>query len=263
MPTYDIAISFAGEDRQIAEQLAAILVNKGLNIFYDEYEKADLWGKDLYVHLQKIYRTEAKFCLMLISEHYARKQWTNHERRAAQARAIAESTEYILPLRLDDAPIEGVLDTVGYIDYRRSTPEQISDLVNQKIREYNKSHGITYEIIRVEEVFAKQKLGQNGGRPILDSDMRTTCPACATEQLLSDAVLSLDGDETVYTCKHGCQPLVVVGRPGVVAWPGRGYRLGDHVIRNVRDVFVKTEDMAKTLVLDAREAALMKRRVST
>lgn len=262
MPTYDIAISFAGEDRPLAEQLASFLVTKGLNVFYDEYAKAELWGKDLYSHLQTIYRTEAKFCLMLISEHYATKQWTNHERRAAQARAIRESSEYILPLRLDDASVEGILDTVGYVDYRKSTPEQIVDLISEKVRIYNKANGIVYEIVRVEDVFAKQQLGPKGGRPIRDSDMRTKCPACASEQLLSEAPLSLNGDETVYTCKHGCQPLVIVGRPGIVAWPGRGYRLGDHVIRNVRDVLVKTEDMAKTLVLDAREAALMKRRAA-
>src|SRR5438876_472911 len=103
VPIYDIAISFSGEDRPVADRLASLLVTRGVNVFYDEYEKADLWGKDLYSHLSGVYRTEAKYCLMLLSEHYAKKQWTNHERRAAQARAFAESTEYILPLRLDDA----------------------------------------------------------------------------------------------------------------------------------------------------------------
>jgi hypothetical protein len=260
MPTYDIAISFAGEDRHVAEQIADLLVLRGFNVFYDEYERADLWGKDLYVHLQKIYRSEAKFCLMLLSENYAKKQWTSHERRAAQARAIAESSEYILPLRLDDTSIEGVLDTVGYLDYRKSSTEQIGELIARKVHQYNEAHGIACAIVRAQDVFAKQKIGPLGGRAICDSDMRTTCPACGTEQALSDAPLSLDGDETVYTCKHGCLPLVVIGRPGIVAWPGRGYRLGDHVVRNVRDVLVKTEDMAKTLVINASSAALMRRR---
>ena len=49
MPTYDVTISFAGEDRPVAERLASLLVTKGLNVFYDEYERANLWGKDLYV----------------------------------------------------------------------------------------------------------------------------------------------------------------------------------------------------------------------
>ena len=73
--TYDIAISFAGEDRNVASEIASGLVTKGLNVFYDEYAKTDLWGKDLYVHLTKIYRDESKYCLMLLSDHYANKQY--------------------------------------------------------------------------------------------------------------------------------------------------------------------------------------------
>ncbi|UUZ78579.1 TIR domain-containing protein [Polaromonas sp. P1(28)-13] len=214
----------------------------------------------MYVHLSKIYKDESKYCLMLVSEHYAKKQWTNHERRAAQARAFVENIEYILPLRLDDAPVDGVLDTVGFLDYRKTSEEKIVDSVVQKVREYDKTHGITYDLVKVEDVFSKQAIGPKGDMPIKDSDMRTKCPACGTEQLLSEAVLSLDDGETIYTCKNGCQPVVVVGRPGVVAWPGRGYRLGDHVIRNVRDVVVKTEEMRAAIVLDAHDAALMKKR---
>ena len=156
MPIYDIAISFAGEDRPVAEELASSLVTKGLNVFYDEYEQANLWGKDLYVHLSKIYKDEAKYCLMLVSEHYAKKQWTNHERRAAQARAFLENREYILPLRLDDAAVDGVLDTIGYLDYRKMTIEKLVETVVEKILDYNKKNGITYELVRVEDVFLKQ-----------------------------------------------------------------------------------------------------------
>lgn len=260
MPTYDIAISFSGEDRPLAERLASFLVAKGLNVFYDEYEQANLWGKDLYVHLSKIYKDEAKYCLMLVSEHYAKKQWTSHERRAAQARAFAENSEYILPLRLDDAQVDGILDTVGFLDYRKVSEEKIVDSVAHKVREYNKANGITYDLVKVEDVFAKQDIGPKGGRPIKDSDMRTTCPACGTEQLLSEGVLSLDDGETVYSCKNGCQPVVVVGRPGVVAWPGRGFRLGNHVVRNVRDIIVKTEEMGAAMLIPASSAALMKKR---
>ena len=256
MPTYDIAISFAGEDRVVAEKLASLLVTKGLNVFYDEYEQANLWGKDLYVHLSTIYKDEAKYCLMLISEHYSKKLWANHERRAAQARALAENSEYILPLRLDDAQIPGILNTVAFLDYRKISTEKIVDCALQKVLDFNKAHGITYDIVRVEDIFPKPARG----RIVRDSDMQTVCPACGAEQLLSEALLSLDSSETVYTCKNGCQPIAVVGRPGIVAWPGRGYRLGSHVVRNVRDIIVKTEEMQGAVLVPASGAALMKKR---
>lgn len=129
---YDIAISFAGEDRKIAEKIASSL-KENWRVFYDEYEQASLWGKDLYAHLSSVYSEESRFCLMLISEHYVNKQWTNLERRAAQARAFRENQEYILPLRLDNASVDGVLDTVGYIDYRNVDLEHIINLINTKL----------------------------------------------------------------------------------------------------------------------------------
>lgn len=262
MPIYDVAISFAGEDRPVAEKLAASLVLAGLNVFYDEYEQANLWGKDLYVHLSKVYKDDSKYCLMLISEQYAKKQWTNHERRAAQARAFAESSEYILPLRLDDTEIEGILPTVGYLDYRRTKDDHIIKSLVTKVHDYNKAHGIAFEIVRVQDVFAKQNIppANEGNVASRDSDMRISCPACHSEQRLDEATIRLEDAETIYMCKNGCQPLVVVGRPGEVAWPGRGWRLGDRVVRNVRDILWQTKDMGVPVRLNACTAALMKKR---
>ena len=56
---YDIALSFAGEDRQIAASLARILRGHNISVFYDKYEQADLWGRDLYEHLADVYSNQA------------------------------------------------------------------------------------------------------------------------------------------------------------------------------------------------------------
>ena len=115
---YDVALSFAGEDRHYAEQLAKRLKAGGYSVFYDEFERAQLWGKDLYVHLSSVYKDQARYCVMFLSEHYARKLWTKHELQSAQARAFQENQEYILPVRLDDTEIPGILPTVSclYLD---------------------------------------------------------------------------------------------------------------------------------------------------
>lgn len=133
---YDLAISFAGEDRMVAKNVADLLRNSGYTVFYDEFEKATLWGKDLYTHLIDVYSKKARFCLMIISEHYAKKQWTSLERKAAQERAYNENREYILPLRIDDTQIPGVLTTTGYIDLRNIQLEEVVELLKQKISGY-------------------------------------------------------------------------------------------------------------------------------
>lgn len=86
-------------------------------MFYDEFEEATIWGKNLYDYLDEIYSKRATYCLMVISRHYASKAWTNHERKSAQARAFEENREYVLPLRLDDTEIPGIPSTVAYIDF--------------------------------------------------------------------------------------------------------------------------------------------------
>lgn len=130
---YDVVISFAGENRDIALNIASSLESKGISIFYDDFEKSDLWGKDLYEHFISVYRDNSKYCLMLISEYYIEKSWTSLERKAAQARAFRESKEYILPLKLDDTEIPSMLETTGHIDYRNESIESISSLISKKL----------------------------------------------------------------------------------------------------------------------------------
>jgi len=131
---YDVAISFAGEDRAHAHALAAALRQRGVSVFYDDFEVASLWGKDLYTHLSDVYRDQAHYCVMFVSRHYPEKMWTKHERAAAQARAIKEHAEYILPVRLDETEISGVLPTIGYLSWPPHTADSVADALISKLR---------------------------------------------------------------------------------------------------------------------------------
>jgi len=133
-PDYDVVLSFAGEDRRYVEQVAARLHSHGVRVFYDRYEQAQLWGKDLYEHLDEVYRNKARYCVMFISEAYRDKLWTNHERKSAQARAFREREGYILPARFDDTEIPAIRPTLGYVDLRRLTPDELADLILEKLR---------------------------------------------------------------------------------------------------------------------------------
>ena len=130
---YDVALSFAGEDRQHAEGLACLLNSDGYVVFYDEYEQAELWGKNLLEYLSTVYKDKAKYCVVFLSESYAEKWWPRHELRSAAARAFEESREYILPVRLDDTEIPGILPTVGYLDLRKVSIEKVYQILKQKL----------------------------------------------------------------------------------------------------------------------------------
>jgi len=130
---YDVALSFAGEDREKVEEITVALREKGVTVFYDAFEKATLWGKDLPTYLAEVYRKHARFCVMFLSRHYALKAYPTREREAALARALAEQREYILPVRLDDTEVPGVLPTTGYLDARTETVAEIVRCVVAKL----------------------------------------------------------------------------------------------------------------------------------
>lgn len=134
MSKYHIALSFAGEDRGYVEKVAVQLQADGVDVFYDRFEEADLWGKDLYAHLSEVYSKKAMFTIMFVSDAYRTKLWTNHERKIAQARAIADSREYILPAFFDESiEVPGLLKTTGHIRLASKTPEQLAALIVQKL----------------------------------------------------------------------------------------------------------------------------------
>ncbi|HYU73193.1 MAG TPA: TIR domain-containing protein, partial [Ktedonobacteraceae bacterium] len=133
---YDVALSFAKEDRGYAEDLANILQLHGIKVFYDKYDKSSLWGKNLYTHLSDIYQNKAQYCVMFLSRHYANTLWTNHERDAAQARAFREKQEYILPLRLDGTHFPGILPTTAYLSCPPETIDTIANIIVEKLSMY-------------------------------------------------------------------------------------------------------------------------------
>jgi TIR domain len=130
---YHVAFSFAGEERDYVKEVAGHLRSLGISVFYDSFEQVDLWGKNLYSHLDDIYRNKARYCVMFISKAYREKSWTNLERESAQTRAFEENQDYILPARFDDTEIPGIHPTIGYIDLRSVKPKQLADMIVQKL----------------------------------------------------------------------------------------------------------------------------------
>jgi len=131
---YDIGLSFAGEERYYVRQVAKLLKQKGLRVFYDEFEQVDLWGKDLYQYLSDIYKNKCKYTVIFISEAYAQKRWTKHELESSQARAFNENKEYILPVRFDDTKLPGMHETTMYLNGNEVSPKHLAELTFEKIK---------------------------------------------------------------------------------------------------------------------------------
>lgn len=130
---YDVTLSFAGEDREYVDEVARLLKENDVKVFYDKFEEEELWGKDLGIHFDTIYRKSARFCIPFISKYYKEKIWTNFEIRNILSRAIENNEEYILPARFDDTEIEGIRPTLAFIDLRNLSPEKFANKILKKL----------------------------------------------------------------------------------------------------------------------------------
>ena len=132
---YDVALSFAREDKPVAEKLASLLVGRDLRVFRDEYTGSGPWGKDVLDHLVNLYARKARYCVLLISGHYPLKTWTNSDRTSARERSFRDANEFILPIRLDDTEVPGLAEVAGYKDLREHSAESIVHWLEEKLDE--------------------------------------------------------------------------------------------------------------------------------
>jgi hypothetical protein len=131
---FDVAVSFAGTERTHAERLASLVKEAGFRVYYDNYYPEQLWGKDLVVFFDDIYRKRSKFCVIFVSQEYLSRMFTNHERKSAQARAIEEKgNEYILPIKVDEIDLPGLQPTVGYLSLKQYDIEKIAEILIKKL----------------------------------------------------------------------------------------------------------------------------------
>lgn len=128
---YDLAISFAGEDREFAQFIADSL-KADIRIFYDKYESADLWGADLSQELPDRY-INSRYCLIIQSHEYMEKIWTTLERQAMIFEFLKRrGANYLLPVRVRGctSEIPGISGLTGYqvVNSREEWPDIINAL---------------------------------------------------------------------------------------------------------------------------------------
>lgn len=76
---YDFALSFAGENRDLAEAIFEGLLTREISVFYDRNEQHRILANDVEEYLAPIYRSESMFVVPLLSKEYPKKIWTKFE----------------------------------------------------------------------------------------------------------------------------------------------------------------------------------------
>ncbi len=130
---YQVALSFAGEQRCYVGKVARSLQEQGISVFYDEFEEVSLWGESLIEKFKKVYAEDASFVVMFISKEYVKKSWPSHEGRLALNCAVQEKTNFVLPVRFDNTPVPGLPEDIGFVNAEEHSPAELAAMVAEKL----------------------------------------------------------------------------------------------------------------------------------
>lgn len=190
---YEVALSFAGEQRDYVEKVSKELTRLNIRHFYDYNEQVDLWGKNLTQYLDCVYFEKALYFVPFISEEYVKKVWTRLEVSSALERNMNESRpdfqQYILPVRFDDTRVPGIVGSIAHIDARKVTPRKIARMIFEKL---------------------------NGNKKVTETDQTQETiellPAKYNNKINADKLQSMEG---IYSCQTKSHAMVVYGEKGL------------------------------------------------
>lgn len=156
----------------------------GAKIFYDEFEKWNLWGQDLTSGLYDIYTRRSRRCLIVFSVTYLKKAWPKHELRAAYSRMVKDGVGYILPLLIDDSEPPKELETIAYV---RLGETKIAD-VGQRLADMIFNDGYGHWLYENEAV---ELLSELLRFRIMTDEFRRGMIAASSEDGVARAILAL------------------------------------------------------------------------
>ncbi|MFL6145092.1 MAG: hypothetical protein ACJ72N_24905 [Labedaea sp.] len=125
---YDIAVSFATEQRDYVERTVAAARALGLLVFYDRDMSNAWWGSNFLLEQRKIYGQRALHFVPFISTEYLAAPHPLDQFSYAMMRAIERRNRYILPVLVGSVvvPPEMLHPHVGYLRAEEHTPEQLA-----------------------------------------------------------------------------------------------------------------------------------------
>ncbi len=176
---YDVAISFAEEDRNAALALALALELQGIkNVYYYPLYYEATWGADLEQKLTKIYSTDAKYAVVFASARYFQKTFCHIEMEAIQKRAQSnKDLVYMLPVIVEPSVVEVTSNyfSVGYVSWNFN-PKEIARLVAEllgnsitEIEKIKETTGVDFtlftgNIVKMKKVIINDGDGSPGSK---------------------------------------------------------------------------------------------------
>ena len=142
---YDLALSFAGANRRLAEAIFKEFESRDVTVFYDKNEQHRILASDVEKYLEPIYKSQATFVVCILGVDYPQRIWTKFESEQFKDRFSENS---VIPIRMTDMNV-GVFDQiakVGRIDFdvNGDFDKQVMaacDTISLKLTDFKATHG--------------------------------------------------------------------------------------------------------------------------
>lgn len=127
---YDVVLSFTEKDEHIASALHKELKKKCLKVYY--YKVENQIGQDLMRTIKRVYGNTANNAVVILSDHYTRKRWTNVEWRVLNKAKKRYKVKNIFLVRIDQSTMPGMRGTEIYEKWNNN-PREIATKIKKKI----------------------------------------------------------------------------------------------------------------------------------
>lgn len=112
---WDVAISFAGENRDLARHITTQLEFLDVAVFFDELYEDNYLGRAWSAEFKRVFAEQCDLVVCILDANHQRKIWPTFERDCFTPRVAAGE---VIPIMLDDTVFVGIPSDVSGIHFR-------------------------------------------------------------------------------------------------------------------------------------------------
>jgi len=129
---FDFALSFAGENRELASTIRDQLIVMDCSVFYDAQFEVNFLGHTWHNQFEEIFGRRARFVVCLLDKYHREKIWPTFERECFAPRVKEHA---VIPIFLDDTPFVAIASDIVGIPFRDGlgVGAEIADRVTDEI----------------------------------------------------------------------------------------------------------------------------------
>ncbi|KXJ04577.1 hypothetical protein AC249_AIPGENE14964, partial [Exaiptasia diaphana] len=131
---FDFALSFAGPERHLAKSLRDGLAARDYRVFYDRDFEHEMLGRNGADYLREVYSSQARYCIVVLSESYEQSAWTQLEKESIQSRQIRGEDGTLIPIRSSKFLPSWLPETRIYFDLAIRQISELLEILGRLVR---------------------------------------------------------------------------------------------------------------------------------